>query len=255
MSAPARGPAGLLIVNADDLGGNALATDRIVAAFRAGVITSATAMVHMADSARAAALAADCGLPAGLHLNLTQAYDAATVAPTVVARQRQVIDYMADPRTRRMGFSPWQIRVFRQVVADQLAEFRHLFGVSPTHIDGHNHAHLNPTALLALPPGMAARPAYRSPRRGLTRIPLTVRDRVLSARHPVPEHFFALEAIHPELGGCGLEQALELAEGSAVEIMVHPDRDRTDAVLHSPAWAASLARARLGSYADLSRRT
>jgi predicted glycoside hydrolase/deacetylase ChbG (UPF0249 family) len=49
--------AGLLIVNADDLGGNPVATDRIVAGFRARVLTSATAMMHMADSERAAGLA------------------------------------------------------------------------------------------------------------------------------------------------------------------------------------------------------
>ena len=254
MSALIRGSSGLLIVNADDLGGNPLATDRILGAFRAGVLTSATAMVHMRDSARAAAMATECGLPTGLHLNLTQAFEDDAVAPDVLARHQRVVDYMSDPTTRRVGFSPRRVSAFRQVVADQLAEFRRLFGAAPTHIDGHNHAHLNPTALLALPRGVAVRPAYRSPgRRGLTRIPLTIRDRVLLARHPAPDHFFALDVLHGDLGGSGLEHALELARMATVEIMVHPDRDPADAVLHARSWAAALADVRLGSYADLTR--
>ena len=102
---------------------------------------------------------------------------------------------------------------------------------------------------------MPCRPAYRDPsRHGLRRLPLALRDRLLSARHPGPDHFFALEGIHPQLKGDGVEHALDLARSSTVEIMAHPDRDDTDAVLHSAPWATALAGLRLGTYADLSRR-
>ncbi len=77
--------------------------------------------------------------------------------------------------------------------------------------------------------------------------------RLISARHPGPDHFFALDAIHPELAGDGIERALGLARSSTVEIMAHPDRDATNAVLHSASWATALAGLRLGTYADLSR--
>ena len=246
---------GLLIVNGDDLGGNPLATDRILTGFCARVLTSATAMVHMADSARAAVLAREARLPTGLHLNFTQDYDDPAVPAPVAARQRRVTAFMADPRARRMGFSPALLPVIRHVLADQLAAFRRLFGTEPTHLDGHNPAHLNPTALLALPGRIACRPAYRDPTRPtLGRLPLAIRDRLLSARRPVPDHFFALAGIHPELGGEGLARALGLARSSTVEIMAHPDREATDAVLHSVAWATDLAGLRLGTYADLPRR-
>jgi predicted glycoside hydrolase/deacetylase ChbG (UPF0249 family) len=246
---------GLLIVNADDLGGNPVATDRIVAGFRARALTSATAMMHMADSERAAGLARQAGLPTGLHLNFTQAYDDPKVPESVAARQRRVTEFMASPRARRMAFSPSMVPVIRHVIADQLEAFGRLFGVEPTHLDGHNHAHLNPTAMFVLPRGIACRPAYRDPsRRDLARVPLALRDRLLSARHSVPDHFFALERIHPELGGEGLERALGLAWSSAVEIMAHPDRDDTNAVLHSARWATGLVGLRLGTYADLPHR-
>jgi predicted glycoside hydrolase/deacetylase ChbG (UPF0249 family) len=246
---------GLLIVNADDLGGNPLATDRIVAGLHARILTSATAMMYMADSGRAAGLAREAGLPTGLHLNFTQAYDDPDVPAPVAARQRRVTEFMAGPTARRMAFSPRMASVIRHVIADQLEAFGQLFDAEPTHLDGHNHAHLNPTALLALPRGIPCRPAYRDPsQRGLRQVPLGLRTRLLSARHPVPDYFFALDRIHPELGGEGLERALSLARGSTVEIMIHPDRDNTNAVLHSVSWATALAGMRLGSYADLSRR-
>jgi hypothetical protein len=48
---------GLLIVTANDWGGEIRATDGIAACFRGSRITGATAMVYMADSKRASDLA------------------------------------------------------------------------------------------------------------------------------------------------------------------------------------------------------
>src|ERR1700742_3119003 len=64
----------LLIVNADDLGWNRGATDLTIASFGAGQVTSATALVHMEDSERAATLAREHDLPTGLHLNLSDPF-------------------------------------------------------------------------------------------------------------------------------------------------------------------------------------
>ncbi|HET9102962.1 MAG TPA: ChbG/HpnK family deacetylase [Solirubrobacteraceae bacterium] len=250
-----RAGSGLLIVNADDFGGNRLATDRILEGFGAGALTSATAMMFMADSRRAATLGRDAQIPTGLHLNLTQEYDDPEVPPAVAARQRRVTEFLADPRQRRTRFSPSMVAVIRDVIGDQLGAFRVCFGAEPTHLDGHNHAHLNPSALLALPRGMAVRPAYRDPdRRGLRRVVLSLRDRALAARHPGPDHFYALTAIHPELGGHGWEPAVARARTARVEIMVHPDRDRSYAILTSDAWGAVLRGLPLGTYADLAAR-
>src|ERR1700710_640786 len=48
---------GLLIVNADDWGGERRSTEAIQEAFDAGRVTSTTAMVYMEDSGRAAEIA------------------------------------------------------------------------------------------------------------------------------------------------------------------------------------------------------
>jgi predicted glycoside hydrolase/deacetylase ChbG (UPF0249 family) len=61
----------VLIINADDLGASISATGPIVVAYDEGLIPSATAMVWMPGSERAARLARERGMPLGLHLNFT----------------------------------------------------------------------------------------------------------------------------------------------------------------------------------------
>ena len=61
----------MLIINADDYGRNAAATDNTLRVFRRGAIISASAMVFMDDSERASQLALEAGLEVGLHLNLS----------------------------------------------------------------------------------------------------------------------------------------------------------------------------------------
>ena len=243
---------GLLIVNADDLGGNAVATDRIIASFEAGLITSATAMMFMADSARAAGLARQVKLPVGLHLNLTQAYDSPEVSEVIAGHQQRVVRFMANRSRRRLGLAPHLLFSMRRVIADQLREFRALYGSEPTHLDGHNHAHLNPTALLCLPAGRAVRPAFEYGRPvGHVLAPRVLRDSMLARRHPTVDHFFPLPRIHPDLGGTGIERAFGLALSDSVEIMVHPDHDATFDILVGAAWKEMLSGYRLGTYRDL----
>ena len=63
-------PGRRLIVNADDLGYDPAINRGIVEAMRRGVVTSATLMVNLPDSAEGAAQAH--GLAVGLHLNLAR---------------------------------------------------------------------------------------------------------------------------------------------------------------------------------------
>ncbi len=79
----------ILIVNADDFGWYPEATDPTLEAFATKRITSATAMVHMADSDRGAELALEAKLPTGLHLNLTDPFDGSTANEN--QRERQLL--------------------------------------------------------------------------------------------------------------------------------------------------------------------
>jgi chitin disaccharide deacetylase len=245
---------GLLIINADDLGANHLATERALSCFENGSITSATAMVFMADSVHAAECAVATGLPVGLHLNLTQPFDGA-VPPSIARRQAGIARFLSTTRRRRLAFAPNLMRAIAAAVRDQLKEFRHLYGSEPTHLDGHHHVHLNPTVVLCLPRRSSVRPAHElSNRRLLGAVPRRLRDAVLRGLHPSVDHFFALSAIHPELGGVGLGAAFGLASTSSVEIMVHPDRRAVFEVLARPEWRRLLESCHLGSYADLRAR-
>jgi len=240
----------MLIVNADDLGADSVATDRTLACFQAGAITSATAMMFMRDSARGVALAREAGLPLGLHLNLTQPFDGDGVPPEIARRQASIVGFMANSTRRRLGVAPHLVSEIKRAVADQLEQFHQLYGGEPTHLDGHNHVHLNPTVLACLPTGYAVRPGHDS-RRGLGQIPQRLRHAALARRHRTVDHFFPLTTLHPALGGRGLEGALALADTDSVELMVHPGAERIFTVLENHDWAARIAARPLGSYADV----
>ena len=79
--------ADMLIINADDWGGWNTATDAALACFAKGRITSVSAMVFMEDSERAAELAKEQRIDAGLHLNFNQKFTAAHCPAEVLKHQ------------------------------------------------------------------------------------------------------------------------------------------------------------------------
>jgi|HubBroStandDraft_3_1064219.scaffolds.fasta_scaffold27451_2 predicted glycoside hydrolase/deacetylase ChbG (UPF0249 family) len=241
---------GLLIVNADDFGGNALATDRILACFAAGRITSTSAMVYMRDSARAAELARAGGLAVGLHLNLTQAFEDPETPAMVRERQARAVTYFADSRLRRFTYNPRMSALVKACLEDQLTRFHELFGQRPTHIDGHNHAHLSPTALLSLPAGVVVRTGESDVRDGVSLGGLIrgARHKAIAHRHRTTDYFFAIDRLGRFPGEEDIKQLLDFADRASVEIMTHPDRDSDFHLLMSDAWARGLEQHALGSF-------
>lgn len=244
---------GLLIVNADDFGGNTLATDRILECFQALAITSTSAMVYMSDSDRAASIARSHRLAVGLHLNLTQPFEDPDVPELVRMRQRAVARHFANSRLRRIGYSPRLGRLVRQCIADQLACFRALYGCDPTHVDGHNHAHLSPTVLMALPKGTVTRTAETAPgaNRGLGGAARRARHAFIAHRHLTTEYFLAIDRLGGSPDAEAVERLLGPADRATVEIMTHPDRDKDYGVLLSGQWLEALQRHTVGSFQAL----
>ncbi|MDQ6750412.1 MAG: ChbG/HpnK family deacetylase [Actinomycetota bacterium] len=243
----------LLIVNADDWGGNRPCTDAIAACFTAGSVTSATAMVHMADSRRAAGLARERALPIGLHLNLVEPFDDRATPAPVRERQRRLVRRLRSRRVRYWIYDPSLRADVEGAIADQLECFRALYATEPTHVDGHEHAHLLANVLLArtLPCGIKLRTSAQ-PRGGRAAgMARSARGRLIARRFCTPDYFFALRGLEPEFGGSGLEPALELASGASVEVMVHPGAADELALLQSRHWLRCLADRPLGSYAAL----
>src|ERR1700722_13645174 len=89
---------GILIVNADDWGRNRETTERISECIFRGAVSSTSAMVFMEDSERAATVAQERGIDAGLHLNLTTAFSAAPCSASLADHQQRLAKYL--PRGR-----------------------------------------------------------------------------------------------------------------------------------------------------------
>ncbi len=246
---------GLLIINADDFGGNRLATDRIAECFASGGITSTSAMVYMSDSERAAEIGRSRGLAVGLHLNVTQELEDPAAPLPVRERQARLARYFAGRRLRRFTFNPVMSACARRCVEDQLERFRQLFGGDPSHIDGHNHAHLSPTVLMALPKGMPVRTGQSGGgdggRDGLTALLRRSRHALIARRQTTTDYFYGIDRLGPTPTDESIEDLLRLADRGSAEIMVHPDRDRDFAILTSAGWQRALQGRRLGSFRDL----
>jgi predicted glycoside hydrolase/deacetylase ChbG (UPF0249 family) len=244
---------GLLIVNADDWGASRVTTERIADCFTAGGVTSATAMMHMADSQRAAQRALELGLPTGLHLNLTQPFDGPDLPDAVRDPQRALAAYFGRLRRGdRVLSDPRLLRAVRWGLREQLTTFRSLYGREPTHLDGHNHVHLNPIVMIVVPRRLRLRTAlYEGGVHSPRDVPRMLRHRAIGAWHGSTDFFFPLATLHPRLGGAGIEQRLALARDRSVELMTHPGQEVEHDLLCSRDWLALLDGLRLGSFDDL----
>lgn len=245
----------LLIVNADDYGWNRPTTDATLETFREGRIGSATTLMFMQDSERAVELALGAGLPLGLHLNLTDPFDAADVPAEIRARQMRAVRHFGAPatvwRSRRWLYDPRAAELTAAAVDDQLRRFRELAGREPTHFDGHNHVHLCPEVALALPAGVKVRTALGIRAGGMrgrllrARQRLTLRDRVTT------RHFLNITGLHPEFVAGGPRSLLGLAAETSVEVMAHPGFGHEHALLMAPAWRQWTEGLPVGSYDEL----
>jgi chitin disaccharide deacetylase len=248
----------LLIVNADDWGGFREGTDAIDECFKIGAISSTTAMVHMSDSRRAAELALESGWPVGLHLNLTQPFDALDVQPSVRQRQRWLCAYFANLRYRRWipSADPRIHTLIASAVHDQLEQFAALYGREPTHIDSHQHVHVCPDVFLssALPRGARVRQTISPPPSALSGPRVLARrakHRLLARRFVTASCFWAARELSPTDDAIPIATAAALSRERSVEIMVHPSFERELRVLRSHAWTEAVANAPLGSYSML----
>ena len=216
--------AGLLIVNADDWGRNHETTQRTLECFLRGTISSVSAMVFMKDSERAAALARERGIDAGLHLNLTTPFSAPKCPARLIERQHELARYQQRHPFAQVVFHPGLVRSFEYVVAAQRDEFHRLYGVEPERLDGHHHMHLCANVLLGglLPPGTLVRRnfSFQPGEKSLcNRLYRRAIDRILARRHRLVDFFFSLQPL--DLPG-RVRTIFSLAREFTVEVETHP---------------------------------
>jgi len=215
--------AGRLIVNADDWGRDRETTERMFECVRLGAVSSVSAMVFMQDSERAAGVAREHGVDAGLHLNFTGPFSAANSSSRLLEHQRSVARYLAGNPFARGIYNPWLGGSFQYLVAAQIEEFTRLYGVEPQRVDGHHHMHLSANVLLGglLPPGIIVRRhfSHESREKALRhRVFRRFTDAILTRRFRVANFFFSLPPLFP----ARLQQIFSLAGRSVVEVETHP---------------------------------
>ncbi|MGE0024627.1 MAG: ChbG/HpnK family deacetylase [Hyphomicrobium sp.] len=243
----------MLIVNADDLGRSIAATDPVMSCHGKGRISSASAMVFMADSERAARLSRDAALDVGLHVNFSEEFSAASVSKSVREAHDKVRRFLKAGKYALLLFNPALTREFELVFAAQIEEFQRLYGRPPSHLDGHQHLHLATNVLVQklMPEGAKVRRSFsfRPGEKGVVnRSYRSLVDRSLARRHRLTDYFFSLtDYMTPER----LTRLAALAGEADVELMVHPERPGELAFLMSDAYAEALSGVRLAGYEAL----
>ena len=216
--------AGLLIINADDWGRDTETTDRMFECVLHGSVSSVSAMVFMEDSERAAAIARERGIDAGLHLNFTTRLSAPNCPSQHAERQQEIAGYLRQRRFNRMVFHPGLIRSFEYVVRAQIDEYRRLYGAPPDRIDGHHHMHLCANVLFGrlLPSGTTVRRNFSfepGERSLVNRSYRRFVDVLLTRHHRLTDYFFSLVPLEPF---ARLEKIFSFARDSVVEVETHP---------------------------------
>ena len=221
--------AGRLIVNADDWGRDPRTTDMIAACVSAGAVSSVSAMVFMEDSERAAAVAQERAIDAGLHLNFTTPFSSSAAGTRLVEHQRATARFLRSHRLAQVVFHPGLVRSFSYVAAAQVDEFRRLYQREPARFDGHHHMHLCANVLVQrlLPSGTMVRRSFsfeRGEKSYANRFYRRMVDRLLiRRRHQVTDFFYSIAPLHPP---DRLERVVGLSKQSIVELETHPaDRD------------------------------
>ena len=215
---------GVLIINADDWGRDQENTDRISDCVARTTVSAVSAMVFMKDSERAAAIARERGIDAGLHINLTTLFSAPVLPPRVAERQQEIAAYLLRRRVNQAVFHPGLMRSFEYVVEAQLEEFSRIYGVRPKRLDGHHHMHLCANVLLGrlLPAGTIVRrnfsfqPGEKSFWNRLYRQSV---DRMLAWHHGLVDFFFSLPPFDPP---SRLQRIFSLADEFTIEVETHP---------------------------------
>jgi predicted glycoside hydrolase/deacetylase ChbG (UPF0249 family) len=246
----------MLIITADDWGLKQSVTDAIFACFQESRITTASAMVYMEDSERAATLARVHHLPIGLHLNFSEPYTGAVVSGDVRERQAKLVSYFASNRWMKAVFNPFLVSDVEACIREQLDAFALLYGSIPPHIDSHHHMHVSPNVLLsrALPRSIPLRRTYTyspSERSRVNRAWRFMWNKFMSRRFPGTQVFLDVRSLDCDAGQRAKLEKLTEAHRVSVEVMTHPGSPKEFDLLMSDRWAEITASYVLGAHSDI----
>jgi chitin disaccharide deacetylase len=233
----------MLHINADDFGRSAKETDLALACLAARRITSATAMVFMEDSQRAAESTLGSRWDVGLHLNLSERFSAPSTPAKLRERHERICRFLKSSRYALVMFNPLLVRDFDYVVRVQLDEFARSYGRLPSRVDGHQHMHLATNVLWQglLPAGIRVRRSFSFDAGAKGALNLWYRRRVdarLAKRHKLTDRFHGLSS---HLEWSRLSALCLQAKTLDIELMTHPVRADEYRMLMSDSMSTLLA--------------
>jgi predicted glycoside hydrolase/deacetylase ChbG (UPF0249 family) len=243
----------MLIVNADDWGRSRAATDSAAVCYEKGRISSTSAMVFMADSARGAEIAKELEIDVGLHINFSEEFSGHSVPLQVREAQIAIRRFLKASRYALLLYNPFLRRQFSFVLRAQSDEFGRLYGRAPSHMDGHQHMHLCSNNLFdqLLPSGMKIRRSFSfapGEKGTINRAYRAFVDRRLAHRYRLTDYFFALSL---NLQRERLSRIINLAKDHSVEMMTHPQMQGEFECLMGDEYADLIKSVRVGSYSSL----
>ena len=240
----------MLIINADDWGRSVLETDAALRCYKAGRITSVSAMVFMEDSERSAELAKENALDVGLHLNFAEPFSGRGQRSKLHGFHERTVRYLMGNKYAQLFYNPFLREEFAYSYHAQSEEFARLYGKPPSHIDGHHHMHLCGNVLLSslIPAGTRMRRNFSfwpGEKSLLNRSYRAFVDWWLARRYRLPDYFFDLTQC---LQGKKLDRVAALAKSNNVELMTHPISQLESAYLLSNEFQTLFQRVEVSSY-------
>ena len=214
----------MLIINADDWGRSRIETDVALQCYKKGRITSVSAMVFMEDSERAAEVAKQNQIDAGLHLNFSERFTGNHYTAPLEDYHQRIVRFLTRSKYSQLVYNPFLQTAFACSYEAQIEEFGRLYGKSPSHIDGHHHMHLCANLLWSelVPAGMKMRRNFSfwpGEKSALNRAYRRLVDVWLARKYRLPDYFFDLTQSIREKK---LNRVVALAKSSNVELMTHP---------------------------------
>jgi predicted glycoside hydrolase/deacetylase ChbG (UPF0249 family) len=243
----------MLIITADDYGKNKFATDNILNCFANNRITSASAMVFMLDSERAASSASDIGLEIGLHVNFTLPFTAHYARPELREHQNRLVSYLTKRRLSQAVLNPWLANSFSYVFLSQKEEFGRLYSKLPDYYNGHHHMHLCANMLVSnhIPRGARVRGTFtleRGEKGACKQFYRQILKFYISKRFVSTNAFFSIEPIQDHER---LKNIIKRAAREDVEIEVHPENEEEAGYLLSNQFQDLIKSVQLGTFLRL----
>ncbi|XP_061187842.1 carbohydrate deacetylase-like [Saccostrea echinata] len=132
----------LLVINADDFGYSVVRNKGIVECFQEGAISGVTLMVNGVAAEDGARRAKEVGMPTGMHLNITEGNPIGKMSKTLTDDKGKFLGNFGFREALANG--KIDLEEVKCEMKSQVDLFESLMGQKPSHVDGHQHAHLLP---------------------------------------------------------------------------------------------------------------